>query len=260
MGKFANEQDLIVQNNQPDRRWKIRRIRTAYDKKLRSMNKEYRRIYNQIRNLGYEDLNPPIQRGYKRLFVLTEETKYSKHADFYQELLDKINAIRYSPHKTFKEKKRKIGKWKYKVRNEQALREIDNWTFHNSKDFTKEEKELFYPVEYYDLSEKGYRKKYVFIDPWRFILRVRPNIITKVQIKDFELEKYRDELSDYLDQDKNRKRLVKTVYGSNTYSWKKVIKEKENRKKYKYNSFVNIPLHLVEEVYKEEKELIWKFD
>ncbi len=260
MGNFANERDLIVQNNLPAYRWKIRRIRTANDKKLRRMEKEYKRVYNQIRDLGYEDLNPPIQRGYKRLFVLTEETKYSKQADFYKELLDKINTIRYSPHKTFKEKKRRIGKWRYKVRNEQALQEFDSWTFHNNKKFTAEEKKLFYRVEYYDFSLKGYRAKYVFFEPWRFALRVRPNIITKVQIKDFELEKYRDELSDYLDQDKNRRRLVKTVYGSNTYSWKKVINERENKKKYNYNSFINVPLHLVEEIYKEEKDLIWKFD
>lgn len=258
MGNFANEQDLIVQNNLPTRRWKIRRIRTAYDKKLRRLDKEYKRVYNQIRDLGYEELNPPIQRGYKRLFVLTEETKYSKQADFHQELLDKINTIRYSPHKTFKDKKRKIGKWKYKVRNEQALREFDTWTFHNNKTFTEAEKKLFYRVEYYDYSTKGYKAKYVFYEPWRFVLRVRPNMITQVQIKDAELEKYCNELEDYLEQDKNKSRINKMK--SRQYSWKKILNEKEDREKYTYNSFINTPLHLVEKTYKEEKELIWKFD
>jgi len=254
MGNSRDENILIFENNLPSRRWKVKRIRTATDKKLRRMDKVWRRVYNQIRDLGYEDLNPPIQRGYKRLFVLTEETKYSKRADFYQELLDKINTIRYSPHKTFKEKKRRIGKWKYKIKNEQILEEIDSWVFHNGRKFTDEEKELFHPVEYYDFCMKKYRTKYVFMEPWRYVLRTRPNMITKVQIKDSELEKYEGELSDYLDKYKNRARLYKMK--SKKYSWKKILNEKEDIKRYQYNSFVNIPLHLVEEMYREEKEWI----
>ncbi|HCO67029.1 MAG TPA: hypothetical protein DIT04_04615, partial [Dysgonomonas sp.] len=72
MGYSSNEKGLIEQNNLPGRRWKIRRIRTAYDKRLRQMDKKCTLIWNQIRDLGYEELKPPVQRGYKRLFVLTE--------------------------------------------------------------------------------------------------------------------------------------------------------------------------------------------
>ncbi|WP_165024331.1 hypothetical protein [Dysgonomonas sp. ZJ279] len=243
MGNFADEHTLIIQNNLPSRRWKIRRIRTAYDKKLRCIDKEHTYIYNQIRNLGYEELVPPIQRGYKRLFVLTEEAKYSNHAEFYQNILDKINVVWYSPHKIFKEKKRKISKWKYRKNKEQKLQEPDGWTFQNMK-FTDEEAKYFYKVEYYDYQLKQQREKYVFAEQWRFILRIVPNIITKVQIKDLELEQYRDELRDFLDRDRNRKRLVRMA-GGNTYSWKKIINEKENRKKYMYNSLINIPIQQI---------------
>lgn len=251
MGYFTNEQELIVQNNLPSRRWKIRRIRTSYDKKLRQLDKKRTCIRNQIRNLGYEELNPPIQRGYKRLFVLTNETKYSKRADFYQNILDKINTIRYSPHKTFKQKKRK---WKYQVCNEQELQTPDSWSFHNKKNFTEEEKCFFFLVEYYHAPSKSFYKKYVFIERWRFRLRVMPNLITKIQIKDTELEQYCEELDDYLSKDKNTRRLTK-MWGGNTYSWKKVNNEKENRKRYNYNSLKNIPLHKVNEEYNKEKQL-----
>lgn len=257
MGYFANEQNLIVQNNLPTRRWKIRRIRTAYDKKLRRLGKEEIRVWNQIRDLGYEELNPPIQRGYKRLFVLTEETKYSKQADFYQQLLDKINIVWYSPHKTFKQRKRKISKWKYRVRNEQTLETPDSWNFHNSKRFTEEEKHYFFPIEYFHAPSKQYCKKYVFIEPWRFRLRVMPNMITQIQIKDSELEQYHDELSDFLDKDKNRRRLTK-MRGGYGYSWKKCTNRKEDIKLYKYNSLSNIPLHQLKEQYDEEK--LWEYD
>lgn len=254
MGNFANENKLVIQNNLPSRCWKIRRIRTVYDKKLRQLDKERTRVWNQIRDLGYEELNPPVQRGYKRLFVLTDETKHSKQADFYQGILDKINTIRYSPHKIFKDKKRKIRKWKYQVRNEQELKTPDSWTFHNKMNLTEEEKCFFFPVEYYHAPSKSYQKKYVFIERWRFRLRVMPNMITRVQIKDVELEQYYEELRDYLSKENNARRLTK-MWGSNTYSWKKVINEKEGRKRFSYNSLKNKPLHEVIEEYNNEKQL-----
>jgi hypothetical protein len=253
MGYLANEQELVVQNNLPSRRWKIGRIRTAYDEKLRRLEKERNRVWNQMRNLGYEELNPPIQRGYKRLFVLTEETKYSKHADFYQGILDKINTIKYSPHKIFKQKKRKIGKWKYAPRNEQELQSPDDWIFHNKKNFTEEEKCFFYPVEYYHAPSKSFHKKYVFIEQWRFRLRVMPHLITRIQIKDSELEQHYEGLKDYLSIDKNARRLTK-MRGGGTYSWKKVHNEKEDRKRYSYNSLKNKPLHEIAEKYNKEKQ------
>lgn len=251
MGNFANEQELIVQNNLPSRRWKIRRIRTAYDKKLRQLDKKHTHVYNEIRILGYEKLEKPIQRGYKRLFVLTEETKYSTRADFYQQILDKINTVRYSPHKTFKERKRKIGKWKFCINNEQELQTPSDYIFHYQGNFTNQEKQFFYPVEFYHAPSKTHQKRYVFAERWRYRLQIKPHIITEVQIKDSVLEQYCQELSDYLDIDKNRRRLTK-MRGGYTHSWKRVMNESDNKKKYCYNSLKNKPLYLVMEEYKEE--------
>ena len=257
MGKFENEQELIVENNLPARRWKTRRIRTACDKKLRRMNKELIRVRKQIMNLGYEDLIPPVQRGYKRLFVLTEDTKHHKQAGLYQEILDKINIIWYSSDKIFKTKKRKIKKWRYQNRKEQKLREFDSLNFHYTQKLTDEEKQFFSPVAYYDYQFKEYRINYVFTEPWRFILRIQPNMITKVQIKDLELEQYRDELDDFLGRTENRRRLTK-IRGGNSYSWKGALNKKADRKRYAHNSFVNIPLHETNNQYKKEKQLLWE--
>ncbi len=252
MGCLASEEAFSTRNNLISRRRKVRRIRTAYDKKLRRLEKERTRTQNQIRDLGYEDLKPPVQRGYKRLFVLTEETKYSARADFYQNILDKINTVQYSTHKTFKVKKRRIGKWKYQYRNVQELQALDEWSF-LKKDFTEEEKCLFYPEEYYYAPLKSYIKKYVFSEPWRYRLRIMPHMITQVQIKDTELEQRYQELEDYLGKDKNVKRLTK-MRGSNTYSWKKVLNQKEDVKRYKYNYLKNKSLYELYENYKEEND------
>lgn len=257
MGNFAYENDLIAQNNLPSRRWKRRRIRTARDKMLRAKDKEHTRICWQISELGYEELNPPIQRGYMRLFVLTEASRYSNQSGFYQELLNKINTIRYSPDKIFKQKKRKIGKWRYNYLKEQKLQEPEDYSFHTGKKFTEEEKKYFYPVEYYFYPGKMWRTKYIFVEPWRFELRVRPYMITKVQRKDLELEQFRDELYDFIQQKKNYRRLVK-MRGGNGYAWKKVINKKNDIQLYQYNSLRNIPFHQIVENYKQE--LKWEYD
>jgi len=259
MGNIAYEEALIASDNLPSRRWKIRSIRTARDKMLRALDKEHTRIWRQIHNLGYEELNPPVQKGYKRLFVLTEATQYNNRAEFYQGILDKINTIRYSPDKIFKQKKRKIGKWRYQYRKEQKLQEPESWDFLRGNKFTEKEMRYFYPVEYYFYPGKCWRTKYLFIESWRFELRTRKNWITKVKRKDPSLEQYRDELGDFLDRKENYRRLVK-MRGGNGYAWKKVHNEKENRKKYAYNSLKNKPLYRIVEEYNKENNYKWKYD
>lgn len=254
MGNFMDDEKLIFENNLPSKRWKTRRIRTAFDKRLRRVEKEYDRVWEQIRNLGYEDLNPPVQRGYKRLFVLTEETRYSSRADFYRGILDKINTIWYSPHKTFKERKRKIAKWRYQRRNEQLLQQPDDWTFRNKK-FTEEEAKYFFPVEYYDYPCKMWRVRYVFCEPWRFVLRVRPHMLTQIQRRDPELETYSDELDKI--RERYRGRLTK-LRGGNTSGWYRWYKRYAVKEKYRYNPLYNKPIHEIMETYNTEKDL-WEY-
>jgi len=259
MGNHANEHELIVCHNLPLRYWKIRRIRTAYDKKLRIVYQEYRRICNQIQNLGYEELIPPVRQGYKRLFVLTEDTKNSTRAEFYNSILEKINTVRYSRNKTFKEKKkRRVGKWKYNTLPAQELKEVYSSEFNREGMFSEEEKAFFYKIEYFNRSLRMYQTKYIFKEPWRFELRVKPHYITKVRRKDAVLEQQRDELAKLLDRDESQCRLVK-MRGGNGYSWKKICNKRADRKRYAYCSVENRPLHSIADEfnhYKEEKEWI----
>lgn len=257
MGNYADEDVLVAADNLPSRRWKTRRIRTARDKKIRGVDKEHTRVLNQIHDLGWEELNPPIQRGYQRLFVLTEATRYTKRASFYQGILDKINTAQFSSTKRFARKKRKIRKWRYRDVKEQQLQQPIDWQFHREGRFTEDEKKYFYPVEYYDYACKMWRCRYIFTEPWRFELRIRPYFITKVKRKDPALEQYRDELEDLRNRPDNFGRLIR-MWGGNRYAWKKVINEKNDRKRYAYNSFRNVPLYRIVENYKEEQT--WDYD
>lgn len=255
MDNFAFEQDWTMHCNIPSRRWKIRRIRTAQDKKLRQLEKDSRRLWNEIRSLGYEPLEPPVRCGYKRLFMLTEDSKHTPSPDFYQGILDKINDIRYSPTKEF-EGKRTSKNWRRRKRKrkEQKLMEPDSYRFHKILKFTEDERRMFYEIKYYDKQLKRETIKYVFCEPWRFTLRIRPHWITKIQRKDPLLEQQLEEINKVIDQYKNQGRLIK-MRGGNSYSWKKVHEQKENRKLYAYNSLKNKPLYQLMEEYNEELKI-----
>lgn len=253
MDNFAIEQDWTMYCDIPSRRWKIRRIRTARDKKLRHLEKETYKLWHEIRTLGYEPLDPPVRCGYKRLFMLTEDCKHTPNPDFYQGILDKINDIRYSPTKEF-ERKRTSKKWKRRKRRrkEQKLMEPNCHHFHKVLKFTEDEKRMFYEIKYYNKQLKREAIKYVFSEPWRFILRIRPHWITEKQCKDPLLEQHLNEIEKITDRYKNRGRLIK-MRGSNSYSWKRTHNQKEDRKRYAYNSLQNRPLYLIMEEYNEEK-------
>lgn len=255
MDNFAIEQDWTMHCKILSRRWKIRRIRTAQDKKLRKLDRESRKLYNEIRNLGYEPLNPPIRCGYKRLFMLTEDSRYTPNPDFYQRILDKINDIRYSPNKDF-ESKRTSKRWRRRKRKrkEQKLMESDSYHFHKILKFTEDEKRMFYEIKYYDKQLKRETIKYVFSEPWRFTLSIRPHWITWVQRKDPLLEQQLDEINKVTDRYKSQGRLTK-IRGGNSYSWKKINEQREDRKLYAYNSLQNKPLHLIMEEYYNEISL-----
>lgn len=269
MGNYRDGLLLIENSNLPSGRWKVRRIRTARDRELRRLHKESRRVAEQIRMLGYEELTPPVQRGYKRLFVLTEETKMHDKAGLYQCILNSINTIWYSPVKAFKrDRKRKIAKWKYRRIEEQALKEIELSAYLLRTDglaeyvlkayhITEEQLPYFSCVEYYSNELKRWCVKLVFNEPWRYALRVRPNIITTVRRKNLALERYLDELEKRLERDKGRK--LKVLYGGQRNSWHCFVKKYVPKEKYKDYTLKNKPIHEIMEAYKEKKQL-WEYE
>ncbi len=94
--------------------------RKQFERKLIQLFFEQRNLSKQISNSGYEKLDPPVQRGWRRFFVLRKDVARSDDALFFQKLLDKINTIEYSSRKDFKVKRRRLGKKIY-IESEQRL-------------------------------------------------------------------------------------------------------------------------------------------
>ena len=181
-----------------------------FDKKLIRLAKEEHALISKQRNLGWEPLIPPVQKGWKRCFVLREDVARSKYAEFFENILVKINTYDWHYRRDFRVRKRRYGNNKYGVKGQNLLRPY-GFEFQRLG-FTELEKQFFHEV--WETSYKGQLyKRYVFNEPWRFVLRVRPNMINKVRKLDVVIEKRLQEVEQYLEWNGYRGRLEKLTYG-----------------------------------------------
>lgn len=208
------------------------------EKRLIQLHKEQRKLNNQIWNLGYEPLIPPLQRGWKRMFVLRENVKRGEKSEFFLELLKKINTVQYSDRKDFTKKGRKHGR---KIRNprEQKLRYLHLYEL--KKVSLTEEETPFFKESFVFHRNKVLEKVPEFTEPWRFVLKVMPNMITEVKIKDGVLEQKREEINNYLQRNNLYPKLFRLIDGHYQYKgWNK----NDEKPKYK-NPFKNKPFQFI---------------
>lgn len=97
------------------------------------------------------------------------------------------------------------------------MRDIEEWEF--NKKFTDTERQCFYETLIHSRDYKKPFKVFRFIDSWRFILRVQPNMITKVRIKDLDLERRYGDIQRYFQFDNRRDRLFKLLHGGSGWRW-----------------------------------------
>jgi hypothetical protein len=182
-----------------------------FDKQLLETGRRQTELYQQQRNLGWEPLIPAVQRGWKRFFVLREDVATGKHAEFFENILNKINTCDWSHRKDFMVKYRRYGTKKYRVKKQNLLRPCEGEF--NRMSFTDSEKQFFYEVWETDC-RKQLVKRYVFSEPWRYVLRVRPNMIDKVRKRDALIEKELKGIWNYLRRNRYCRRLDKLRYGA----------------------------------------------
>lgn len=205
------------------KRQKKRLQRHDSDKKLIKISRELKRLQKEQANLGYKELDPPVQRGWKRLFILGPGVERNTDRAFFQSLLDKINNEQYSHRRDFKKKIRKKGK-KIHVLRVQTLSEFYEGSFKRLK---LTEKEKLYFIEKWELNQKReFCKKYVFAEPWRYILSVKPNMTTKIKVIDPILLQQEAEIKNFMAGNNLWPRLNNLVDGWHQYSWEAGPKEK----------------------------------
>lgn len=214
----------------------------AKDKKLIGLYKQDKELRKQKKELPMIDLVPPIQKGYKRFFVVREDVKRSKIRSFYENLLQKINTFQYNETKIFKQKTKKFGRKIY-VEREQSLKVFYPNDFAKLK-LNERQIECFELRLLQEIRGRTIYSKevYVFKEPWRFVLRIRPNMIEKVKLFDAELEQKIAEVDAVIYNNyKNHGRLKKLRDWGRYHNY--------NEEKHK-NPLKNMPLHLIMEDFK----------
>ena len=219
-------------------RTRKRLTKEAFEKYIREQNKLWGKLLYQKRDIPLVPLPEPYKKGFMRFFVLREDIARSKNADFFNQILEKINTYQYAENRKFQKKKRKRGKRIY-VPREQKLQKIIEWQFPKYKklEFSEKEQVFFVKTEEYNPHRKVFETYYEFRDPWRFVLRIRPNMITHYRPLDLDLERELAALDMFLDNYKVRGIIKKKIVGR-SYAWKDVEKKK-GKEKYKYNSLKN---------------------
>ena len=193
-----------------------------FDKQLIQLHKKENELYLQRKNLGWEPLHPPVQKGWIRHFVVRDDVVRSRHGEFFEALLKKINTYDYDWKKDFKRKRKRGGKKIYVVKPQYLLRPYP-YQFQRME-FTEIEKQFFREVWEMD-SKKRLFKKYEFTEPWRYVLKIRPNMIDRIRTKDALLESAIKVLDNYLERNDLRKKICRLIHGH--YKYRKYEKEEK---------------------------------
>jgi hypothetical protein len=199
----------------------------GFEQALRALDREREELWEKEKELGWAELDVPIMRGWKRYFVLREDVARSKYAIFFQTLLDKINTVDYSSRKDFTTKYRKGGK-KLRAVTHQRLKYLGEV---NQKkiSFSEKERSHFEEREIADRTGKKFIKVLVFTEPWRFSLRIRPNMITKVKVEDRDIESRVSEIDNYFDTNNFKPALAKMKghsYGRGWWHDEELVKDR----------------------------------
>lgn len=191
-------------------------------------------------------LEHPYQRGWKRFFVLRDDVKHSPRKGFYEALLTKINTVEYHRDRSFKRKKRRKQRYVYQIKV-QMLRELSqhSWDI-NRINLTEEEKACFTRIETFDVKTYRTEVKYVFAEPWRYVLTIAPHIVTHTKLMDADIERELSYIDDHIDNNHLWPRINLLTRGR-SYRWKDEFNECA-----KYiNKFKNIPRYAGKEAYLE---------
>lgn len=168
----------------------IRQIREQKGKEVIQLHKRRKNLYKASKELPWIPVEKPYQSGWKRTFVCSGEVLKSPDAEFFKNILDRINRVQYSPYKDFRvgRRLRKRGQTHQprlilnRILEENFIDKERGFGQREQKYFTLKEIQSFY---------RDY-KVYEFRQPWRFVEKVFPHIVTHQRMLDADLESEMD--------------------------------------------------------------------
>ncbi|MFH6994085.1 hypothetical protein [Flavobacterium sp. FlaQc-48] len=230
-----------------NKRTKKRLVKEDFEKQLIQLRKLEVELWKKRQELPLVPLAVPYQKGWQRNFVLREDIARSSEYSFYKVLLEKINTVQFSSEKSFKKKKKRKRKHVY-VEKLQTVQEFSESEWRSPKlALTEKEKTHFYKRERWCPNCKRYKIHYVFNEPWRYVFRIKPYMITHTKMVDAVLESEIQVLDNYITNLNLRYKINKLVHGS-SYRYK--YYQTENPRE--LNPIKNKSLHVLYQQYRDE--------
>ena len=211
-------------------------VKKNFTKQLIQLFKTENILWKERNNLPFIPLEKPYQKGWERSFFLREDLAILSNADFYKSLLHKINTYQYFHNKTFKKQKRKYKKYVYHEKPH-LLREFSEQEWASSKlELSEKEKALFEKQEGWCIICKCFKVSFRFIESWRFVLKIKPNIITHKKMINEILEQELAEISDHITKNNLRFKMNKIKSGYINYHCKWDLNKLKNENPLKNKS------------------------
>lgn len=211
----------LLQYRLKSARRKKRLVKEDRDKQLLKLDRERTRITNDPDYNSVIPLDEPYQKGWKRLFVLKPEVQKSAKADFYQQILNKINTVRYHYDRSFKKPKRR--RWqRFNYEDLPTLNIISRYDWNiNKHQLSEEQRACFERVDFWNDQRYAMDYCYRFTQPELFEIVVRPHIIDTVKVGDALLEQRIAWINNHIDNHHLQSRLQKLHKGGWNNRWKR---------------------------------------
>lgn len=238
--------DYIQCSRLKKKRKKKRLVKEDFEKHLIQLSKRRHSINLAIKNLPLIELQEPYQKGWVRFFVVRKDILHSEDALFFVNLLDKINTFQFSNQKTFTNRKKRFGKKTDNLREQFVSNvTISDWN-KSIFEFTDKEKSFFTLVEKWSDRCQCFKTYYKFNEPWRFVFKIEPNIITHKKAVDTVLESELRLIENYIENQCLGYKIYKTGNRDSDY-YKRLHKLKYS------NQIKSKNLNALYEAYLEEK-------
>ena len=226
------EDSIFFSSRFRSKREKIRLIKTAKEKNVRLKYNRRKEISHELFNIPLVPLKKPYQKGFERFFVLRNDLKNEKEIEFFSQILNKINTVQYADSRKFVKKRKRNGKRIY-VPGIQNLRPLQPYEFSGPNSILNDgERKYFACIEVYDSITNRFKGMYEFLQPWRFRLIIKPNMITHYKPLDIDLKKEEAEVDHFFDNYTNQGILYKITNKGYSYPMKPLLKNPFRKKKF----------------------------
>ena len=248
------EDSIFFSTQLRTKRARKRSVKTTKEKNVREKYKRRKEIFKEQKAISLVPLKEPYQKGFERYFVLREDIKKENEIEFFTQFLKKINTSQYAETRKFVKKRKRNGKRIY-VQRIQELKQLQPYEYSGPYSILNdEERRYFACIQVYDPKTKRFKGIYEFLQPWRFRLIIKPNMITHYKPLDIDLKREEAQIDHFFDKYKNQGILLKKIVGGG-YSYERKPKFKNPFTKRKFFNNKNSATEIAEMLIEQEHQL-----